>query len=133
MPAAAKGKGRPAAKAFVRYYIDLINYAESTGDAAALGPLVTSECRDCADLRRKIASTYRDGGWFKTSGWVPSVVAVVRRSEQATVMTAIRSPEQRYKPSTAEPVERIDASRFTMEFALKRTKGHWFVDRLVRK
>jgi hypothetical protein len=62
LPPEAEGKGIEAAEAFVRHYFELVDYAQATGDVAALNRISLDECDACrggADAIRKI---YREGG-----------------------------------------------------------------------
>jgi hypothetical protein len=70
LPAAAKADSKQGAKAFVAYYIKLLNYASLTGDGSPLleyGP----RCRVCRSEAKFYAKTYRNGGWFKGGAWTP--------------------------------------------------------------
>ena len=133
MPAAAKGDGRAAAKAFVKYYIDLINYAEVTGDVRPLQRVTTHRCHDCKAIIDAISNTYQRGGWYRTAGWVPSEWFVVLTAESSgTVAASIHSPEQRYKPSGEAAVRFVDSSDFVMQFRLSYVARGWAVVGLMR-
>lgn len=70
LPAAAKAPGKAGAKAFVAYYIRLLNYASHTGETASL-KRYGEACRHCMAFARLAESTYEDGGWFKGGTWAP--------------------------------------------------------------
>lgn len=70
LPDAAKAPGKKGARAFVAYYIKLLNYASWTGETKALrgyGP----RCGGCKDYAKLFESTYGNGGWFKRGAWAP--------------------------------------------------------------
>ncbi len=48
MPAAAKNQSKAGAIAFARHYVDVINYAQSTGDLEALQAVEDKACKSCA-------------------------------------------------------------------------------------
>jgi hypothetical protein len=62
MPAAAKADTKAGAIAFVRHYIDLINYAQATGDVEALAAVEDVGCKSCADGRHYLQSVYQGHG-----------------------------------------------------------------------
>jgi hypothetical protein len=134
MPDLASRSTKQGVEAFVRHYIDLVNYAANTGETAALHHLVLSQCGDCLALERKVTATYSAGGRFITEGWQPRAWFVVLRSHgSAVVDVAITSPHQRWKPSVEAPMRRIPASKFLLQFDVRRVSGRWAVRGLKRK
>ena len=107
MPAAAKGDGRAAAKAFVRYYIDLINYAGVTGDTAQLRQASATQCVSCRRLIQLFDRTYDRGGYFRTAGWTvrSMLVSPGNRVEIKIVAAEIRTSEVSWRPSHRAPEE----------------------------
>jgi hypothetical protein len=69
MPAAAEGDGRAAAKAFVGYYVKLINYAQQTGSVDTLDGFSASECVACDGVIEGIDKTYKAGGRIQGGLW----------------------------------------------------------------
>ncbi len=51
MPAEAKGTSAESAKAFARYYVDLINYRIRSGDTDGLATLGDGDCKSCSGHR----------------------------------------------------------------------------------
>jgi Family of unknown function (DUF6318) len=70
LPDAATAPGKAGAKAFVAYYIRLLNYASHTGDTASLREYGLT-CDRCLAFARLAKSTYEGGGWFKGGTWTP--------------------------------------------------------------
>ena len=62
MPAAARGTGAAAAEAFVRFYWEMVNYAQATGDVESLLELADQHCRACRGGAHFLADTYERGG-----------------------------------------------------------------------
>lgn len=62
MPDAAKGTSDAAAKAFVKHYIAVLNYAGRTGDTAKLRELSSPSCAPCQDIIDSIRDLYAAGG-----------------------------------------------------------------------
>ncbi|MCW2836497.1 MAG: hypothetical protein JWQ15_611, partial [Marmoricola sp.] len=58
MPAAARAKTKAGAEAFVRHYVDVLNYAGLSGDTQPLRRLHISICTRCEAIADGIAQTY---------------------------------------------------------------------------
>ena len=65
MPEAAKADTKAGAIAFVKHYIDLINYAQATGDLDVLAGVEDRDCESCANGRDALAKIYDAGGVIK--------------------------------------------------------------------
>lgn len=61
LPAAAKGSNDKAARAFARYWIDMVNYAQATGDTASLAELHGGGCSACTGGVDAVEETYSAG------------------------------------------------------------------------
>lgn len=61
MPAEARGTDAAAAEAFVKFYWEMVNYAQATGDTSGLRGL-SSGCRPCDSGAAFIESVYGNGG-----------------------------------------------------------------------
>ena len=94
LPAEAEGSSIWSAKAFVGYYIDLLNYAMVTVDTKAFGAAAQQDCGGCADYVDLFASTYDRGGFFKSRGWsLDRVLLGFRRANQVQfTVTATAAP-----------------------------------------
>jgi hypothetical protein len=62
MPGAARAHTRAGAKAFVRYFWDVVDYAQATGDTSPITSISVPGCRGCEGGRRGIDAVYRAGG-----------------------------------------------------------------------
>src|SRR4051794_697515 len=62
LPEAAKANTKAGAIAFVKYYVQLINHAQATGDVAALAAVEDPGCSSCASGRRLLKKIYESGG-----------------------------------------------------------------------
>src|SRR3954453_2948158 len=69
MPAAAKEKTKAGAVAFVRHYIDALNFAQSTGKVETLAELESSTCGSCKSVRDDLSKLYQSGGHLKGGQW----------------------------------------------------------------
>ncbi|MEV0283318.1 DUF6318 family protein [Kribbella sp. NPDC050820] len=127
-PSAADGLTLAAAEAFIRHYIDLMNYASQTGDGAPLLAASESGCEGCkqyAAFAAKVngANGGLSGDYFER---VTEVTELVKRdsghlggSAKVTVgaYTTKESP-------TAQPVTSTPAS-YTEQIALSPAGGNW--------
>ncbi|HEY0951987.1 DUF6318 family protein [Nocardioides sp.] len=64
MPAAARGDDAAAAEAFVKFYWEMVNYAQVTGDVDGLKALA-SRCGTCDAAVDYIANVYERGGHIR--------------------------------------------------------------------
>ena len=62
MPEAAKAHTKAGAKAFVRYFWQVVNYAQATGDTAAIRTLSARKCAECDAGMYAIDEVYGAGG-----------------------------------------------------------------------
>lgn len=62
LPTDATQQTEAGAEAFVRHYIELINYAQSTGDGAPLSDLSAQSCSVCQSFASRSDSLYAEGG-----------------------------------------------------------------------
>lgn len=69
MPAAAKANTKAGAIAFVRYYVELINHAQATGDVSALAEVEDPGCKSCTSVRRGVTDIYGSGGHIDGGAW----------------------------------------------------------------
>lgn len=65
LPDRATEPGRAGARAFVAYYLQLVNYAKDTGDAEPLRRHSHPQCGGCDYFVRYYEDWYEAGGWFE--------------------------------------------------------------------
>lgn len=71
IPPEARGDDEASAKAFVRYYFEVMTEAVVTGNTTAMRQLDTMRCISCRNLARRLDEVYGKGGSYRTKGWVP--------------------------------------------------------------
>ncbi|WP_425475650.1 DUF6318 family protein [Nocardioides tweenelious] len=69
MPAAAKARSDGGAEAFVRYWVAMVNFAQSTGETTSLKSLNEPACSGCRGLVKAIDSAYAEGGRIEGGAW----------------------------------------------------------------
>jgi len=62
LPPAATAHTKAGAIAFVRHYIDLINYTQATGDTGPIRTLESRQCSSCRSANNYIQRLYERGG-----------------------------------------------------------------------
>jgi len=62
LPPAATAHTKAGAIAFVRHYIDLINYTQATGDTAPINQVSERKCSSCNATSTYVRNVYRAGG-----------------------------------------------------------------------
>ncbi|NYD43268.1 DUF6318 family protein [Nocardioides panaciterrulae] len=68
MPAAAKKHTAAGAEAFVRFYWEMADYAQATGDTSGLSHLGSPGCKACHGGIRAIDVLYEQGGRIRGGG-----------------------------------------------------------------
>ncbi|TCO33223.1 hypothetical protein EV652_103222 [Kribbella steppae] len=129
-PPAADGLTLGAAEAFVRHYIDLMNYASQTGDGAPLLAASEAGCEGCkqyAGFAAKVngANGGLSGDYFER---VTEVSELVRRdsghlggSARVTVGAYTTKESPSAKPVTSKPAS------YTEQIALSSNGGNWIM------
>lgn len=75
MPAAASENSKAGAIAFVRYYIELINHLQRTGEHALLDSASLPTCKSCNSVTRAAGAIYSAGGRVEGGAWSISSVS----------------------------------------------------------
>ena len=131
LPADARAPGKAGAKAFVAYYIRLLNYASHTGDGAPLlqyGP----NCRLCKSQAKFAASTYRRGGWFKGGDWHPDPRSwlILPSGPGYFVAVTVDTDSGRERQRRKGEVRSFEADQLRINALLKRKPSSWQVRRM---
>jgi hypothetical protein len=129
MPSAAQGTSAKAAKAFVRYYIDTVNFALKTGDTSALDASSAPGCRSCESVSMAISDVYAADGRLLGRGWRVTAIAAVAnqpRSRPILQTGVYVYPQTRIAHSGAEPEHRKGGKNL-MIFSLAQRSRTWTV------
>ncbi len=126
LPGAAEGSSIRSAKAFVGYYIDLLNYAMVTGDTKSFRAAARN-CEGCDRYADLFDRTYGAGGSATTSGWkVTSSVATDVDSGTAVLADVSAGPITIQKTEDAEP-KTFAADAYELRFKLGTRDDSWVV------
>ena len=132
LPAAAKASTRAGAEAFVRYYIQLVNYAGRTGDTAEMKRRAAG-CTSCTNLAGAFQETYAQGGEYTTQGWQiqSQFTTPDSRGNWVSLLEVRQARIVWVRKAGAEP-ERFPAKRLNLRFEIERHGGGWFVSELTQ-
>jgi len=96
LPAAAQGSSRAAAKAFVSWYVDALNYAQATGHVAEARSASAPSCAGCSSILDSLATLYSGGGKISGGAWKPvgwGILVPRRGSDFAFTVTVRTGPQ----------------------------------------
>ncbi len=131
MPAQAKENTPEGAAAFVDHYIEVSNYAASTGDVEDLSRLSDSKCAGCQKYIKLYRDTYAAGGYFKGGEWTPAEMHLDFGEPETYVTTTITSPASRFRTAADTPEESGEADSTPLTFGVFRSETGWHISQLV--
>ena len=130
MPTEAKGTSEAAAKAFVRHYVDTVNYAMRTGVTADLDRLAAPSCSTCRAIVDRIDEVYSEGGRLEGAGWTIISLRRVGGGKATTLGAAgIEIAPQTVVISGSSPSE-SPGSRGNLDLYLSHADAGWLIERL---
>lgn len=133
MPPEAKGTDEAAAKAYVRHFIEVINYAGPSGDTHALRQLYRG-CIECLAISDLIDKTYSAQGHISGGSWrIRSMESMSLGTKKLRVLARVRVDSQKIlrKTSARPDVYSADPDA-TKSFILAQRGSHWIVIDLVQ-
>ncbi|HEY7043716.1 MAG TPA: DUF6318 family protein, partial [Nocardioidaceae bacterium] len=84
LPDAAKAKTTAGAKAFVRHYVDVLNYSWRFLDGRPLAEVSAADCEPCRLIVKKIQQTAQNGGSQEGGFWTIKKIYALPGSTRAT-------------------------------------------------
>ena len=131
LPAAAEGSSVAAAKAFVGYYIEVLDYALTTGEVDLLSDESAPTCSGCRDYIRFITDLYGRGGWRRGGDWLVESARLSGRPARTLVMSLIvKSAAYDLKKSSVAGVIHYQADRFGISLVVMRKAQAWRISDL---
>jgi hypothetical protein len=129
MPAAAKEKTKAGAIAFARHYIDLINFAQSTGDLRALQAVEGRTCKSCAQAESYLERLYGSGGTIRGGDFeVLSASALKNPSTHGwLVELGVRFGPQVVDHPSPKPDEHPKGGRLPLNIQVAHRSSDWSV------
>lgn len=121
LPAEARGSGPKAAEAFVRHYVDLINYGLETLDAEPLRAVALKACEQCSRLSTAIRTTAKKGGEYSGGAW--TIQTLQELGNIAQVQAVIQIAPVEIRTSRGATPQSFPAQRVAYTFSLARNSG----------
>jgi hypothetical protein len=125
MPDAAKANTKAGAIAFVRHYIELINYAQATGDVDSFTEVDSPECRSCATARRALTDIYGAGGHIEGGELRATIQSVAPRPDlrARTVFASVTYGPQQVVSATK--TRSLKGGKTVMTLVVRHDAGGW--------
>lgn len=124
LPAAAAEPGRLGAQAFVRYYVDLLNYASLTGATDAL-ETASQGCAGCDAYVALYQRVYDRGGGYKGMRWFVDSSSIYPASHGFYVLARLHSEPGSYAPHPGATPKKYGRERFQLRFQVDHKLGRW--------
>jgi hypothetical protein len=131
LPHAARGTSEASAKAFVRHWIDALNYAGPSADVRQLRELSAPDCTACEAIGDFIAQVQSDGGVIRGAGWKVLSLEVVSSAPDSTVVDAhVKVAPQHVRQSRSSKLRTFPGGIRLKTFWLRADGSSWKVTRL---
>jgi hypothetical protein len=128
LPSLAREHSNAGAKAFVRYYIDVLNYADASGDPAPLRDAATPQCQICKILSTAVEEIARSGGTQIGGEWILREVRTLPHSgNQANMLVGIHIRVGITRRTRESPPHRSGPTNVTYEFQLRWERRLWLM------
>jgi hypothetical protein len=133
MPPEAEGTSAKSAKAFVRYYVALVNYGLSSGDTQPLRRTSTKRCQTCEAIAAAIVKAYAGDGRLEGEGWhvVSAAPAISDDKGTARVSMQVRITRQVAYESPGSSPSVSKPQTGNLDFGLVKGSHSWVVNELV--
>ncbi len=127
MPALAKEKSTAGAKAFVRYYIDALNYGFHSSHSRLLAAASAGTCYVCHKLVRVIDKNHHLGGYQVGGDWIPKRFVTVPSEplEASIILVEILIDPGFYRASSTDTRHKIKTGHVNHEFRLRWLPTGW--------
>lgn len=122
MPDEARGTSRKAAVAFVRHWVDTLNYSADTLDSAPLKALSSPDCNACSAALRVIGDLREKGGYITGHEWTIEEIEALSGSSDLIQVDALVhfAPTETIHAEGRKP-KRYEAGSSVYTFSLSRT------------
>ncbi|MDQ3166144.1 MAG: DUF6318 family protein [Actinomycetota bacterium] len=131
LPAGAEADSRAGAEAFVRYYIELLNYAGATGDTSSF-LAAADACESCINLADNFQRTYARGGYYRTKGWRVQALFATAAGRGYTAVAQVAEAPIRWREAADAPLKHLPAGKVSLRLRLIRPHSAWLVREFTR-
>lgn len=134
LPDAARKDTKAGAVAFVRHYVELINYAQATGDVGSLEKASSQDCDSCAAIAAKARAIYGAGGHVSGGAWRTKPGHTLRNGsvDGWTVDALVRYGPQDLVESAGASPRHLNGGATTFTFIISGRHGQWRVEDFTR-
>lgn len=129
LPPKAMGDSVKAAEAFVEHYIDLFNYAMTTGDTKAFRA-ASRGCEGCDAYAALFEKQYRRGGSNQSEGWSVGNLSFAKGQNGLVALVSVASAKMRYKKSDKAKWIVYSSDKFPLRLFLDKDRP-WRVSQLA--
>lgn len=132
LPPEAMGTSEAAAKAFVRHWVEVLNYAGPAGDTEALRRLSAPDCAACTAIAKFIEEVKGAGGDIQGEGWTVRSAEVVSKRSGRTAVLDVQTVvhEQHVRTSRTADMKTFRGGKRLKTFWLRAQGSSWIVTRL---
>jgi hypothetical protein len=127
-PSPSVSPGEAPERTFVRHYIDLLNYAESTGDVAPMLEVSAPGCKSCKGAADVIKKVYEAGGHYE-GDHVQKIEWIEAGGKSALVGT--KFGDYRVVPSPGAEPKAYKADKSVYDFRLQKKGDEWLVAEIM--
>lgn len=133
MPALAKERSPAGAKAFVRYYVAVLNYSWHSGHSTLTRRYSAPGCVSCRGIARSIEQMTQAGGFYRGGAWrLKAPVLVPSQPGSAPIVhAALIQSSGHWKKSAADRLRVIKRDQNYLDVHLIRKSGTWKVTSMV--
>jgi hypothetical protein len=127
LPTTATKHTKAGAIAFVRFYLELLNYAAHTGDVRPLRQHSTSDCEACRDDAQTWSDLYSSGGWAKGGVLALKTVRATApaRPEDVYVGVTVARSHGTYKATPDAKAKSVPADEADLDYYLVWVHHSW--------
>lgn len=125
MPTQASEDSPEGAAAFVKYYVDVFNYAAATGDVEELTRLSSPDCEGCQSYIKLYKETYEAGGYFRGGDWKIGDLEVAPDTMANYLTTLVTVEPGTFKENAQDTESRDAGEQAKVSFAVEKNSGSW--------
>ncbi|MBA2443730.1 MAG: hypothetical protein H0V49_00130 [Nocardioidaceae bacterium] len=120
LPEAAKEHSQAGARAFVKHYIEALNYSFQSNDPRSLRSISSDDCTVCAELIAAVQKLRKTGGEQRGGLWTASKVSFVptQPANAPIALVTVELAEGLFKTGRNAPAQEIRAQRINQEYRL---------------
>lgn len=127
LPDAARGRSPEAAEAFVRHYVDLINYGLRTLDSEPLRETSAPGCEACDYFIEAIDTTRERSGRYEGGGWSATGLEQLPHGpeDEFNVRALVEIEAGRVVQSSPRDIARFDEERTVYNFIVSQSQSEF--------